>query len=80
MSTTDTGFFTNGVVITPSDTTDLTQYPMRGLKIGVGGDITVITIGGDTLPFTVQSGEMLVGRMKQVLSTGTTASNIVAIW
>ena len=39
----------DGEQVTPSDSTDLTKV-CRALHIGTGGDVTVITKGGTTLP------------------------------
>ena len=64
--------------ITPADT-DLSR-DMRALYIGTGGNLTVVTSGGDTVTFnSVLSGTILPVRVIQVKSTGTTATQIVGL-
>lgn len=66
--------------ITPSDTDNLAQYA-RALYVGVGGDVKVTTLGGDTVTFTaVSGGGVLPICVRKVFSTGTTATNILALW
>lgn len=64
--------------VTPHDVNELT-YITRGLYIGVGGDVTVVMYTGETvLHSNVPGGSILPLAVKQVKSTGTTASSIVA--
>jgi hypothetical protein len=50
------------------------------LYVGVGGDVSVITAGGDNVTFAgVQSGSFLPVHVIRVL-TLTTASKIIALW
>jgi hypothetical protein len=50
------------------------------LYIGVGGDVDVVTAGGDTVTFAgVQSGSFLPVHVVRVL-TGTSANKIIALW
>jgi hypothetical protein len=67
--------------VTPSDTDELT-YVTRALYIG--GDGNVCVIGKDNsaaVTFVgLKAGAILVGRFKQVKSSGTTATNLVAQW
>jgi hypothetical protein len=71
----------NAAAITPSDTTDLTQFT-RFLYVGGTGDITVNMAGsGATVLFkAVPVGVVLPIRVSRVLATGTTATNVVALW
>lgn len=65
--------------VTPSDTTVLGG--VRGLFVGGAGNINLETEAGTTLVFTgVAAGSILPVRVKRVLSTSTTASNIVALY
>jgi hypothetical protein len=69
----------NANAITPSDTVNLTGGPVV-LYIGVTGNISVLTAGGDTATFVdVQAGSVLPVRVKRVNSTGTTASSMLAL-
>lgn len=50
------------------------------LYVGGAGDVKVVTENGDTVTFSaVPVGTILPIRVKQVLSTGTTATNIVGL-
>lgn len=75
--------------VTPSDTVNIPSLssesgtPNRGcvLYIGTGGDLKVLTIGGDEVTFTnFQDGSFLPVQVVRVFETGTTASNIIALW
>lgn len=51
------------------------------LYIGGAGNIKVLTIGGDEVIFyAVPAGTTLQVRIRRVFSTGTAATNIVALW
>jgi hypothetical protein len=70
----------NAAAVTPNDSVDLTNVA-RALYIGTGGDVKITTAGGDTVTLNdVQGGSILPIRTKRVFSTGTTASNMVAIY
>ncbi len=65
--------------ITPSNTTAL-PIMCRGIYVGVGGDITVISNAGNTVTFTgVPQGVLLPIVAQFVKLTGTTATNLVGI-
>ena len=67
------------IAITPSDTADLAALP-RALYIGTGGAVKITTKGGDTVTLAnVPAGTVLPVRAARVWSTGTTASDIVAL-
>lgn len=69
----------NAVTVTPSDTVDLINVS-KALYVGVTGDVTVNTLGGGTATFkAVPAGMILPVRCTRVLSTGTTATSIVAL-
>lgn len=62
-----------GFAITPHDTNAL-AHPTRGIYVGVTGDITLVTAGGDQLLLkNVAAGMILPIRAVRVLATGTTA-------
>lgn len=73
--------------VIPSDTVNI-SYVGGGtidwpcvLYVGTGGDLRVMTAGGDDVVFTgVVSGAFLPVQVIRVYSTNTTASNIVALW
>lgn len=66
--------------ITPNDSTDLTLVA-RALYIGGSGDLKINTPNGDTVTFQdIVAGSLLPVRAVRVYATGTTATNIVALF
>lgn len=66
--------------VTPNDSTDLTIYS-RALYIGGDGNVKVTMFNGDEVTFVgLIAGTLLPVRAKRVWSTGTTATNIVAVY
>jgi hypothetical protein len=69
----------DAVAVTPDDDTDLSPVP-TGLYIGGAGNLTIITPAGTTTTFVgCLAGSVLPVRAARVKSTGTTATNIVAL-
>jgi len=74
-------------VVTPSNTADI-PYVGGGdinwpcvLFIGGAGNLRVLTAGNDDVTFTgVLAGSFLPVQVTRVFATGTTATNIVALW
>lgn len=67
-------------VVTPNDSNDLSPFA-RSLRIGTGGTVTVQNFRGESVLFSnVQDGETLPCLVKRVMSTGTTATGIVAYY
>ncbi|MEX1383648.1 hypothetical protein [Lutibacter sp.] len=72
--------------VTPSDTLDIPS--VTGgindgcvLYVGIGGDLTVTTTGQDVVTFVnIQDGTFIPVQVLKVLSTGTTATGIIALW
>ena len=53
----------------------------RAIYVGTSGAVKVDMRGGTALTFTnVQDGTVLPVRVSKVYQTGTTASNMVALW
>ena len=70
----------NAVAVVPSDTVNLAQ-PTRSIYVGGTGDVKVITVGGQTTIFkAVPVGTTLNVAASRVFATGTTATNIVALY
>lgn len=66
--------------ITPSDTVDL-PVSARAVYIGSSGNVAVITVGGDEVTFVnTAAGSTLPVRVARVKATGTTSTNLVAIY
>lgn len=71
---------TDGFDVTPDDDADL-QFVTRFLYIGGAGDVSLVTKGGSTLTFTgLSAGSILTIRASRVRATGTTATNIIALY
>jgi hypothetical protein len=75
--------------VTPSDTVDIPSVSTQDgsgnngcvLYVGTGGTLKVSTIGGDEVTFTgIVSGTFVPVQVLRVWSTGTSASNIIALW
>ena len=70
----------HAVAVTPHDSTDLTN-DARSLYVGVTGDVTLLTSGGEVILFTaVPAGAILPIRTRRVNATATTATSIVALY
>jgi hypothetical protein len=69
----------NATAVTPSDTTILPDT--IGLYIGGVGNVAVTMLSGEVVTFiAVQTGSILPVRVVKVMSTSTTATNIVAMY
>jgi len=68
----------HAVDITPSDSSDLTNF-IRAIYVGTEGTLKVDTLSGDTVTFNGISGILPV-RIKKVYATGTTATNLVGLY
>lgn len=64
--------------VTPSDTVNLSS-PARALYIGVSGDVVAINPKGVAVTFTAAPVGILPIYTTRVNSTGTSATNIVAL-
>lgn len=68
---------------TPNDytiyTTDGDEGPV--LYVGTGGDLTIVTVGRDEVTLTnVANGSFIPVMVYAVQATGTTCSDIIALW
>tara|TARA_R110000822_G_scaffold22836_3_gene71127 strand:- start:595 stop:864 length:270 start_codon:yes stop_codon:yes gene_type:complete len=51
------------------------------LYVGTGGNLRVLTVGGDDVIFTaLQTGSFLPVNVLRVFNTNTTAADILALW
>ena len=75
------GPYTDAFAVTKSDTADLPALT-RALWVGGTGNVSVyMNNGSNPVAFTgVPAGALLQIRASRVLSTGTTATAIVALW
>lgn len=66
--------------ITPHDVNEL-AYVTNEIYVGGAGDLKVVTLDGDTVTLkAVPVGTLLRLRVKQVLATGTVATNLIALY
>lgn len=79
----------NAQAVTPNNNADLvlSGATITGidngacLYIGTGGNITITTIGGQTVTLTnLADGVFVPIQVRRVFATGTTASNILALY
>lgn len=74
------GPYTRAAVISPHDTNELSNVT-RAILVGGAGNMAVVTQGGDSVTLTgLLAGHVYRVAVKQVKSTGTTATNLVALW
>lgn len=72
--------YKGGVAITPSDTVSLTT-PCRGLYVGTGGNVSAVLFDNVAVTLTgLLAGSIYSLRVKRINATGTTASNLVALY
>lgn len=66
--------------ITPHDSTDFTQGPIRGFYVGGDGNVVCVTMDGTAVAFTgVKGGMYYPFRCKRINSTNTTATGLVGL-
>lgn len=68
--------------VTASDSTDFSTYP-KALYVGVTGDVVVLPVenaDGSTVTFKAHPVGYMPVQVRRVLSTGTTATNILALY
>lgn len=68
----------NWANVTPSDTTHLGN--VRSLFVGGAGNVVAEDVDGGTGTFVCTAGTLLPIEAKRVYATGTTATNIVALY
>lgn len=67
-----------GFAITPHDSTNFSRES-RGIYVGSGGHVVVVFSDGPVTFSNVPTGQILPVRAIRVNSTGTTATNMVAL-
>ena len=79
----------SAAAVTPSDTTNIPSVSTEDgsgnngcvLYVGGGGNLKVLTVGNDEVTFVnIQDGSFFPIQVLRVYATGTTATNILAIW
>lgn len=71
---------TNAIVVTPSDSANL-SVPTKSIYVGGTGALSVVMAGGQTTLFSaLPVGTQLPISVVRINATGTTATLIVAMW
>lgn len=65
--------------IVPSDENDLPLRP-RAIFVGTGGDLVAVDAAGGVATFKTYDGQWMPMRPHRVMATGTTATNLVAVY
>lgn len=68
----------DAAAVTPDDNTVIPT--VRGLFIGTGGNLAVRMASGNTVTFANASEGIFTIQVDKVLSTGTTATGIIALY
>lgn len=77
---TDAESHRNAAAVTPADGADL-PHPAQALWVGGAGNVKVTMDSSGTVTFNgVAAGTMLPAAVTRVHATGTTATNILALW
>ena len=72
--------YTRAATVTPSDSVALPTLAY-GLYVGGAGNVALVTEGGDAVTLTaVPVGSVIRLSINQIKATGTTATNLVAVW
>jgi hypothetical protein len=70
----------NFQVVSPSDSVDL-AFQSRALYIGGAGDVSITNVSGVAIVFVgVPAGAILPVVTNRVRATGTTATNVIALY
>jgi hypothetical protein len=69
------------VTITPSDTVDLGSGPTAGVLVGGAGDVAAVMTNNRAVTLTgLPAGAWVPIKAKRINATGTTATNLVALY
>ena len=73
--------YDSAVAVSPDDASDITGAPYKALYVGVGGDVALdLNNSGEAIVFkNLASGQILPVVFDRVDSTGTPATNLVAL-
>jgi hypothetical protein len=71
----------HAAAIAPADGADLANAAIKGIYVGVSGDVKVdLVAGGSGITFKAAPVGLLRIQAKRVYATGTTATNLVALY
>ena len=69
-----------GVAVTPSDSANLTDGDAVAMYVGTAGTLRILCVNGRELTFAAVSSGVLPIKVRRVYSTGTSATNLVALY
>lgn len=71
----------NGDQYIDDDAADSLPQPCRRIYIGTGGDLSVVTPGGNVVDFkNLPDGSFIEGPIAQIRATGTDAADLVVMY
>jgi hypothetical protein len=71
----------SAAAVAPSDSVDLANAATKGIYVGVSGDVKIdLVTGGSGIVFKAAPVGLLRVQAKRVYATGTTATNMVALY
>jgi hypothetical protein len=71
----------SAAAVTPSDSVDLANAATKGVYVGVSGDVKIdLVTGGTAIVFKAAPVGLLRVQAKRVYATGSTATNMVALY
>ena len=73
------GPFLSAASVAPHDSNELTHVT-RALWVGTAGNLALVTQDGSAITFANFGPAWLPGRIRAVKATGTTATDLVAVW
>lgn len=68
------------IAVTPSDTADLAVGATRAIHVGTAGTLAVVDMNGNAAVLRSLDGQYHPVRVRRILATGTTATDIVALY
>jgi hypothetical protein len=70
----------DGVTLTPSDTVDISNGPVRAIWVGGAGNVALVTLAGTIVTFAgCTAGSILPVMASRIMATNTTATNLVGL-
>jgi hypothetical protein len=72
--------YVHGAAVTLHDSNELATLPRALMATTTAGVVTVITIGGETIPIYLPLGICVPVRAKVVKAAGAVAAGVVALW
>jgi hypothetical protein len=72
--------YEHAVTINVSSSNQSFTPTLDAIWTGTGGTVTLVTIGGETVEFTVATNTLLPVACSEITESGTTATNMIGLW